>query len=230
MEQFKRAEVIMLPTKEKSVMLMVYTDVEKTNGKLVFNGIVNDNYKEYQHLYIISDDKIKEGDYVQMDDRYGKVISIIHKEYMVLALDNSGSERTYRKEELKKIIATTDTALKIPLENYYGLGNVNHLPQPSQQFITKYIESYNKGEVITDVLVEYEDLLLRNDKTNLVENKQVLKVNPKNNTITIKKLKDSWNREELISYMWEAYRQADSIFTNTEALREEFDKWITKIL
>ena len=31
------------------------------------------------------------------------------------------------------------------------------LPQPSQQFIEKYIEEYNKGQQITECLVEYEE-------------------------------------------------------------------------
>ena len=60
MEQFKRAKVVMLPTNEKTKYLMVYSDVEKTKGKLILNGLKNDEYKEYQNFYIILDDGIKE--------------------------------------------------------------------------------------------------------------------------------------------------------------------------
>ena len=60
MSTFKKAKVVMLPTNQQTKYLMVYSDVEKTKGKLILNGLKNDEYKEYQHLYIISDDEIKE--------------------------------------------------------------------------------------------------------------------------------------------------------------------------
>ena len=171
----------------------------------------------------------------------------------------------------KKIIATTDTSL-----NYiehddtvpYPKGVQIRLPQPSQQFITKYIEDYNKGNVITDVLVEYEqDYTNRNCSTcslgtdgtcelNLEkkccsstnnatkhgdywiscldgeEDSEIykIKVTPKDSTITIKKLKDSWNREEVIEQMWSAYKAANTIFEDESALRVEFNNWIDQNL
>ena len=60
MSNFKEAKVVMLPTNQKTKYLMVYSDVEKTKGKLILNGLKNDEYKEYQNFYIISDDEIKE--------------------------------------------------------------------------------------------------------------------------------------------------------------------------
>jgi hypothetical protein len=63
-----------------------------------------------------------------------------------------------------------------------------YISRPSQQFI-EYIEAYNKGEIITDVLVEYHSIInTRNTERYQV---QTLKMNPRDNTITIKKLKDS---------------------------------------
>ena len=90
----------------------------------------------------------------------------------------------------REVLATTDESL--------------NLPQPSQQFIQKYIEEYNRGNIITDVLVEYE--LISNEEyflntINPDENvpyfDENLKINSKDNTITIKKVKDNWNREEV---------------------------------
>ena len=60
MSTFKKCKVVMLPTNQKTKYLMVYSDVEKTKGKLILNGLKNDEYKEYQNFYIISDDEIKE--------------------------------------------------------------------------------------------------------------------------------------------------------------------------
>ena len=55
-------------------------------------------------------------------------------------------------------------------------------------------------------------------------------INPKNNTITIKKLKDSWNREEVIEQMWSAYKAANTVFEDESALRIEFNNWINQNL
>ena len=125
-------------------------------------------------------------------------------------------DKYYLKTETgyKEVLASTDTSLKINSE----LNNDNsikfQLPQPSQQFIEKYIESYNKGEVITDVLVEY-DSYNKNMLPETGENINIMeyypKVNPKDNTITIKKLKDSWNKEEVNELLFKIanYVQSD---------------------
>ena len=152
----------------------------------------------------------------------------------------------------REVLATTDTSLYIhQKETPYLPERVFHLPQPSKQFIEKYIEEYNKGAVITDVLVEYETLydieLLIDTKDfkrgsyirgrcsskkdfsfaksrffelhtdgnhydiasdsnkirtlNKLYFKDVeftnIKINPKDHTITIKKLKEVYTKEEL---------------------------------
>ena len=61
----------------------------------------------------------------------------------------------------REVLATTNTSLKIEIDGNRGdlLPDVSfdiNLPQPSQQFIQKFVEEYNHGNVITDVLVEYE--------------------------------------------------------------------------
>ena len=193
MEQFKKAKVVMLPTNKKTKHLMVYSDVEKTKGKLILNGLKNDEYKEYQHLYIISNDEIKDNYYI---------IDNIPE-----LLKNNGLK--FIDGNCKKVIATTDTSLYTHQKETVSLPErVFYLPQPSKQFIEKYIEEYNKGNVITDVLVEYEDIIYNpekdreyqsNDRINIEDcDKQIrLKINPKDNTITIKKLKEVYTKEEL---------------------------------
>ena len=177
----KKCKIIMLPTNQKTKYLMVYSDVEKTKGKLILNGLKNDEYKEYQHLYIISDDEIKENNTHFYNPHSGQLhISGNHTDYIAI-----------NKNGCKKIIATTDVSLG--------------LHQPSQQFIQKFVEEYNKGNIITDVLVEYEYLL--NDMG--VIPYWCLKINPKDNTITIRKVKENYTKEELaqilekfISFIW----------------------------
>ena len=182
MSTFKKAKIIMLPTNQKTKYLMVYSDVEKTKGKLILNGLKNDEYKEYQHLYIISYiEKPDNGDYYIIDD-----VPELLKNNGLVFIDDS----------CRKVIATTNKTL--------SQTSRTEIPQPSEQFIQKYIEEYNRGNIITDVLVEYE--LISNEEyflntINPDENvpyfDEDLKINPKYNTITIKKAKDSYTREEV---------------------------------
>ena len=50
-----------------------------------------------------------------------------------------------------------------------------------------------------------------------------MKVNPKDNTITIKKVKDSWNREEVIELISDWTRMKSGLNIN---LPDNFDNWI----
>ena len=146
------------------------------------------DYYESQHLFILSDEEITHNDWVLLPNNE------IHKMSPTDMIHYLASQ----SKATKKIIATTDTSLG--------------LPQPSQRFIEKYIEEYNKGNVISEVDVEYEvDYSIKCDETlsdcQRYSNKKVdcsncikaifkLKVNS-DNTINIKSAKDSWTLEEL---------------------------------
>lgn len=187
---FKRAKVVMLPTNEKAdkgnICFGYYglQMLKHSDGKTIANK---------QHLYILSDDEIKEGDWF---------------------IQSNSVLRTCFDLEWKgfyKIIATTDN-LKVTLSDYTK-DSITYtkfdeiLPKPSQSFINKYIDEYNKGNIIIDVLVEYDEMYLFPDGSysrsaqNMLNVKAVdlLKIS-KDNTITIKKIKDSWNRDEVITF------------------------------
>jgi len=51
-----------------------------------------------------------------------------------------------------------------------------------------------------------------------------LKVNPKDNTITIKKLKDSWNKDEVIELIYKYCKEI------TQCISEKDEKWIEENL
>ncbi len=203
MSTLKKCKIVMLPTNQQTKYLMVYSDVEKTKGKLILNGLKNDEYKEYQHLYIISDDEIKEGDYFLADNRLNTtsnkglpnwVLCKCTKVKNSWVYCNEIPDEGHNGDWCKKIIATTDESL--------------NLPQPSQQFIQKFVEEYNRGNIITDVLVEYE--LISNEEyfgntinpdDDVPYFDENLKINPKDSTITIKKAKDSYTREEVVKLL-----------------------------
>lgn len=202
MNQFKRARVVLLPTDNRSHIIydtryneLQYHNLDKNNDDYQDKTI-----KTFHHLYIISDDEIKDKDWVYMTIR--NCIKQVHShntDKTFIATD--GTIIFY--EDCRKLISATDTSLTIKGE-VAGIGSwYNPLPQPSQQFLEKYIESYNKGEVITDVLVEYEADLSTITKVDygLQHWDYKLRVNSKDNTITIKKLKDSWNRKEIIEVL-----------------------------
>lgn len=234
MEQFKRAQVIMLPTEENRPNIWL-----KNNNILVYsNHITKSNAYcstgnwQGQHLYIISDDEIKEGDWF-IHHSHGITTLLKAIEVKDRILDNEGTSCC--KSYCKKIIATTDTSLKIEIDGNKGdlLPDVSfdiNLPQPSQQFIEKYIEEYNKGNIITDILVEYEKINIGSYinivKRNFIE---IPKINSKDNTITIKKLKDSWNREELTQILFQLKKD---IINNHQAqiTNVDINDWINKNL
>ena len=233
MSTFKKAKVVMLPTNEKPNLVKVYSDGNRINNKLIISSLgANDNYKENIHLYIISDDEIKKGDWVieyQPKDNLGELHQI-HNEYVL------------SPNIQKKVIATTDDSLyyknnsknpKQYMGSYISMSLGENLPRPSQQFIQKFVEEYNRGNIIEDVFVEYEEYDNQCDglscnicscdpsKPDLVEK---LKINSKNNTIIIKKVKDNYSREEVENLIYSAMK--DRCYTTIA----EWKKWIEENL
>jgi len=199
---FKSAKVIMLPTNKGGYNLWL-----NKNNNLVYHKFPYGIGKP-QHLYIISDDEIKDDDWCY------------HTNNKSILKINKGEGKLMKEHlYLKKIIATTDESLKLPCScsgmkdkvtcNWMCKTHRDYmLPQPSQSFIEKYVESYNNGKPIVDVLVEYEDYYCKNNHYQLDKgvcrypycnefNYSKLKINPKDNTITIKRIKDNYSRDEL---------------------------------
>ncbi len=93
-------------------------------------------WDETQHLYIVSNEEIKEGDWC-IDNR-PTMNNFIHQ----LSCNVKG--------DIKKIIASTNN-----MQNELSVkGVIGNIPQIPQQFIDQYINEYNKGNIITKVLVE----------------------------------------------------------------------------
>ena len=171
MSPFKKTKVVMLSTNEPSKIGNLVTYQQRNLAKVIKEGINPiGSTVQFWNLYIISDDEIKENNTHFYNPYSGQLhISGNHTDYEAI-----------NKNGCKKIIATTDTSLKIDNPNY-DIGKLAYitLPQPSQQFIQKYIEEYNKGNIITDVLVEYD--VHKNSFIPL----WIPKVNPKDNSLNI---------------------------------------------
>jgi hypothetical protein len=182
---YKECGVVMLETDKHSPIAL------EEYGRLKFIGTMDDGYiptstQKTQHLYITSDDEIKDGDWV-----YYKNGSLegIHQ------VINGQRPKTMI---LKKIIATTDELKLKDISRPLGVYQI--LPSPSESFIKAYIEAYNNGNVIEDVLVECEEIIVQ-DAFKRRPDYNTYRIKLKDNNIIIKKMKDSWTREEMCSNM-----------------------------
>ena len=198
----------MLPTQSKAVRLGQL--VIGAGNNLFSSRKSNDigSLTAYE-LYITSNEEMKEG-------YYG--LSALNEVVLIGKL--------YDKSLYKKIIATTDTSLRrmgddgivdIALEL-----EISYIPE---SFIKYFIEEYNKGNVITKAMVEcnYELSNDEDEQGNLIPD-IYLKINS-DNTINIKSIKDSWNREEHIANI-KAFAKEFVANTDTAYKQADIDKWI----
>lgn len=114
----------------------------------------------------------------------------------------------------KKIISSTDKSLG--------------LPQPSQSFIKAYIEAYNSGKPITKVMVEYTQKYSYRIDIPLDETEFDLVVD-EDNCITIKKVQNTFTREEHIANI-KAFAKEFVANTDTAYKQADIDKWISENL
>lgn len=223
MSTFKKCKVVMLPTNEKVNRGIWLRSAKFGTGQYLFNnmitGPVHSNEK-YQHLYILSDEEIKEGDWVIINNEHIRQVSKTTCIIDSRCLEVNGFNAVV-KTACKKIIATTHKSI-FPEETKDCIG---WYPQPSQSFIEKYIEEYNKGNIITEVMVEYEYLPGRRVEADPEIHGTKLKINPKDNTITIRKIKDSWTKEEVIEIM-KQFKKDCEMFSNT-SFRKKYGKILT---
>lgn len=226
MKNYKKAQVVLLLTTEETELFNVNKHHKPQQGDGV--DIIN------QHLHITNDNEIKEDDWCLVGVYpHQKVKQCAELTYSQDGKTVNGylfTDKTkHSASDCKKVIATTDPKLTQDSRAYISglMGRPEPLPKPSHQFT---IDFYNKGTQIIDVSVECERIPWNLDTNGSLKQEEEfgLKINP-DNTITIKESKESWNREEVINLMWEAYKHSNTIFEE-EGLRREFDKWIEKNL
>lgn len=167
--------------------------------KNIDSGIADGTIKP-QHLYVLSDDEISGGDWF-----YNLLTKTIEQATDWIYVSNC-----------KKIIATTDTTIT----NDYSTSGVLFVPQIHQAFIELYAEQYDKGNIITEVDVEYEVKASTDSLVPEIWNE--LKINL-DNTINISLIKDSWNRDELPNLIINICRRYQT-FKGYNALDFQSDK------
>ena len=142
----KKHKIVMLPTEENSLL-----GVHNRKGLLYaknegWDYIVKYDYIQPQYLYVLSDDEIKEGDWIYNKSRiFGKKIYKCQRvsesnDGFPYKVSNpiKGDESMYLNSRTFKVIATNDPKLIITIGEDYNAYN-KELPQIPQSFIHRVL-------------------------------------------------------------------------------------------
>jgi hypothetical protein len=160
-KHYQECDIVMLKSGKNNSKIGL--NLNAVTGKLLYYFEQGARHDETQHLYILSNEEIKEDDYVYHKTfGLGKIIIENNEECFqsIPKHSNDGSIITPWKRnipDIKKVIAITDKSLidesKLMRECYpYSIHQIH------QQFIEYFINEYNKGNMITKVLVEVGEL------------------------------------------------------------------------
>lgn len=230
----KTHKVVILPTKEAKENI----DICKLEGKnnLLITKATIDLTKEFndfwkpQHLYIISDDEIKEGNWfigetgiVKRANKIGKNNAQIH----------TSDGYVYFKHKSKKIVATTDESLQNRVE-WTDKGTakersyqIEGLPSIPESFIQTYIKTYNESKPITEVDLEMEEHqdYIWNDEGDT--HSLSIKTRP-DNTVIIHQSK-IYSKEDIITFLCDNFLQIRNTIPDTKLkYKEEYFINLTK--
>jgi hypothetical protein len=143
----KECDVIILPSDKESI-LSVWGNEEYPMDELFLSTPQNRNKfdekeLQYVNIYILSNNRIYKDDYYFLDGKISKQpTELINIDVQLF----SGA---------KKVIATTDRLNIHPnISDSYRSGNC--VPRIKDSFIDRFIESYNRGECIESVIINFE--------------------------------------------------------------------------
>jgi len=141
----KTHTVVMLPTEKASTLGFA-------GDKLHYSKTEGEKTSFYipQHLYILSDEEIKEGDWFIHINLKKTFKCCKASSNTIWANDMEMGDMVNR---CKKVIATRDKSLKV-ITGIVGSGTGEQLPQIPQSFVPIFVKAYNEGNPITEVELE----------------------------------------------------------------------------
>ena len=228
-KKLEKSKVVMLPTGE---------DAEIGIQEHWYTGSTICYQEKEQHLYVTSEDEIKEGDW-KINEKLGIVWQ--HRREGKNLPNNL---RSVTSIGTKKIIATTDDLqiVKAKPISSRDSGRIGYLPQPSKDFIKKYCSEGGINEVMVEyeydeVSTKFKNAQIKGDWSKyLPENAEWrLKVNP-HNEVVIHPIKNSWGKEEVIEKFRRLLEEAPNLITQypddtvSGIKEEEFKIWTNKNL
>jgi hypothetical protein len=232
----KKCKMVMLSTEKASRLYKAPWDEPP------FIGYFNNPQKTIkgdtiaQHLYLISDDEIKVGDWCieSLNNTLFQVEEIeanvkVHKNAMDFRtpkittdhLVSNIKEIAVRREDCKKVIASTDSELVIGLK---GAGRVKIpslvMPTLSEDFIKAYVQA-NGG--IDEVNVEYDSQYIGKYTTDGIAWLPKLR---DDNTVIISEAKTMYSRDDMLSFA----KYVAKVGFGLNHVESLFDKWIEENL
>ena len=213
---YQECEVVMLDTNDKTAPILSYLNNESL--QYFPNTYWSNGDLSKRHLYFLSNKEIKEGDWFinRNDNTIFQVKSKEEGESLNIFIG------------FNKIIATTDISLR--------------LPQPSKEFIQAFIAAYNEYEPIKWVNVEFEEYATETNYELEIDCSTPLfrlKLNS-SNEIIIKKVKDSWTREEVIELLFKCqdeveypetyYEPCNREEENIKEFKNDMEEWLEQNL
>lgn len=215
---YVKCKVVMLPT-EKAPKNWKIGELLLDGTSLFLNKTIRSNKTNNvaipQHLYILSNEEIKEGDWVIMQTVWGKLLDNSKKkplkvlnqdktDYLIAEQESPTKWKgNVSKDDCLKIIASTDESLGLPI--------------PPDDFIKKYCELGGIEEVFVEFKNVTETYSVGHGEAIDFVNK--IKVSS-DNTITIKPVKNSWNREEVEAILRNFNEDKPGVFNVTNWIKE----------
>lgn len=181
-------------------------------------GYIKENpaYKP-KHLYFVSDEKVKEGDwFIYRNKLYNEFKESVTPSVTTYIRKYPNNEVHEQFSEVylsycKKIVATTDISLGLPL-----IGNA---------FIAKYIKF--KGD-IDEVMLNVESYTETTYDGGIDISYPVKKVSVRDdNTVIISPVKSSWNRNEVLYLIEQAMKEGVNLTLRKEEFNEVHSKFLT---
>ena len=239
----KKHKVVMLPTEESNIILW------EIRGELDYYSD-KQKYKEGksaipQHLYLTSDEEIREGDWVYNSSRnFGKRIYKCQRvrennEGFPYKVSNpiKGDEAMYLSNKTFKVIATTDPKLtkvdEVSGDNVW----TSPIPQVPQSLIEYYakhqpeyveLEYEMNGEYDGGCTAIWKQLKLVNNDVVWVEHRTMSIVDYMNKQHEVGKL---YSREEVEELCRSAHRSGKAVGENIESYSwDEIEKWLKENL
>lgn len=149
----QEAQVILLPTDNASNLSIYCKSLHCPNG--FGDKYKKDNNWDNQFYYVLSNEEIKEGDWVLINNAYIRQCTKAECDIDTNCLEANGFNAVL-KTACKKIIATNDESLQWAIDKSPYPMEVYGLPQLSQQGLELLCKLYNEKKELK-VIVEYED-------------------------------------------------------------------------
>jgi hypothetical protein len=139
----------LVPTEKPSILVRIYSDVERSNFNLKLNTEVNDSFKEYVNIYITNSEEIKEGDWAFAKNYKGckKIILTTDQDLIangVQEIDNEFLEWFVKNPSCESV--EVKSLLSDNGNIFYGYKIIIPQEEPKQETLEEAAEKYAEGK------------------------------------------------------------------------------------